>query len=48
LNQNFVIKDRERIFQIFIAKQDKTEWINVRNSINIQRGGGELRHTGKA
>jgi dUTP pyrophosphatase len=48
LNQNFVIKDGERIFQMFIVKHQKTEWINEENLINIKRGALGLRHTGKA
>jgi dUTP pyrophosphatase len=46
-NENFVIRDGERICQMIIAKHEKAEWIAVENLIDTERGSGGFGHTGK-
>jgi dUTP pyrophosphatase len=46
-NENFVIKDGERICQMVIAKHEKAEWISVDNLMETDRGVGGFGHTGK-
>jgi len=46
-NDNFVIKDGERICQMVIAKHEKAEWIKVENLLETKRGAGGFGHTGK-
>lgn len=46
-NENFVIKDGERICQMVIAKHEKTEWIQVDSLLETERGAGGFGHTGK-
>jgi dUTP pyrophosphatase len=45
--ENFVIKDGERIGQMVIEKHEKAEWITEDNVIEIERGTGGFGHTGK-
>jgi dUTP pyrophosphatase len=45
--EDFVIKDGERICQMIIAKHEMAEWINVDELIETQRGTGGFGHTGK-
>src|SRR5450759_669192 len=46
-NENFVIKDGERICQMVISKHEKAEWISVENLLDTERGIGGFGHTGK-
>lgn len=46
-NEDFVIKDGERICQMVIAKHEKAEWVSVENLIETDRGTGGFGHTGK-
>ena len=46
-NENFVIKDGERICQMVIAKHEKAEWIKVDSLLETERGTGGFGHTGK-
>ena len=46
-NDNFVIKDGERICQMVFAKHEKAEWENVENLLETERGSGGFGHTGK-
>lgn len=46
-NENFVIKDGDRICQMVIAKHEKAEWIIVDSLIETERGSGGFGHTGK-
>ncbi|MFA5818386.1 MAG: dUTP diphosphatase [Bacteroidales bacterium] len=46
-NENFVIKDGERICQMVIAKHEKAEWIKVDSLLETERGAGGFGHTGK-
>jgi dUTP pyrophosphatase len=46
-NENFVIKDGDRICQMIIAKHEKAEWINVETLVETNRGAGGFGHTGK-
>lgn len=45
--ENFVIKDGERICQMVIAKHEMAEWIEVDSLMETQRGSGGFGHTGK-
>ena len=47
-NNNFVIKDGERICQMVITNHEKAEWINVDSLEETERGSGGFGHTGKA
>ena len=46
-NDDFVIKDGERICQMVIAKHEKAEWAKVDTLLETQRGSGGFGHTGK-
>ena len=46
-DENFVIKDGERICQMIITKHEKAEWISVDNLKDSERGAGGFGHTGK-
>jgi len=44
---NFIIKDGERICQMVISKNDKTEWIEVDVLLKTKRGDRGFGNTGK-
>lgn len=46
-DQEFVIKDGERICQMVIARHEKAEWVQVENLLETERGAGGFGHTGK-
>lgn len=46
-NENFVIRDGERICQMVIAKHETAEWENVEILQDSARGAGGFGHTGK-
>lgn len=46
-NENFIIKDGERICQMVIAKHEKAEWLSVDKLLETVRGAGGFGHTGK-
>jgi dUTP pyrophosphatase len=46
-DQNFVIKDGDRICQMIIARHEKAEWTEVENLAESERGSGGFGHTGK-
>jgi dUTP pyrophosphatase len=46
-DENFVIKDGERICQMIISKHEKTEWINTEKLVETERGSGGFGNTGK-
>ena len=46
-DENFVIKDGERICQMVIARHEIIEWESVKNLIKTERGSGGFGHTGK-
>jgi dUTP pyrophosphatase len=46
-DENFVIKDGDRICQMIIAKHEKAEWINVGELKKTNRAEGGFEHTGK-
>ncbi len=46
-DQNFVIKDGERIAQMIIASHEQAEWISVDSLDETERGAGGFGHTGK-
>jgi dUTP pyrophosphatase len=46
-NEDFLIKDGERICQMVITKHEKAEWITVDNLVQTDRGSGGFGHTGK-
>jgi dUTP pyrophosphatase len=46
-NENFIIKDGERICQMVIAKHEKAEWLSVDKLLETDRGAGGFGHTGK-
>lgn len=45
--ENFVIKDGERICQMVIARHEKAEWTEVNELLQTERGEGGFGHTGK-
>jgi len=45
--ENFVIKDGERICQMVITKHEKAEWECVESLLDTKRGSGGFGHTGK-
>ena len=45
--EEFVIKDGERICQMVIAKHEQAEWISVETLEDTERGSGGFGHTGK-
>ncbi len=44
---DFIVKDGERICQMVIARHEKAEWIEVESLIETGRGSGGFGHTGK-
>ncbi|MGB8492574.1 MAG: dUTP diphosphatase [Bacteroidales bacterium] len=46
-DENFVIKDGERICQMVIASHERAEWINTDELARSARGEGGFGHTGK-
>lgn len=46
-DQDFVIKDGDRICQMIIAKHERAEWRNVEILGETERGAGGFGHTGK-
>lgn len=46
-NEDFVIKDGERIAQMVVAKHETVEWIEVEVLSETERGEGGFGHTGK-
>ncbi|HEX2975034.1 MAG TPA: dUTP diphosphatase [Bacteroidales bacterium] len=46
-DNDFIIKDGERIAQMIISKHEKAEWIEVDNIEKTERGAGGFGHTGK-
>jgi dUTP pyrophosphatase len=46
-DQNFIIKDGERIAQMIIASHEQAEWISVESLDETERGAGGFGHTGK-
>lgn len=46
-NNEFIIKDGERICQMVIAKHEKAEWNLVIDLIETDRGSGGFGHTGR-
>lgn len=46
-DEDFVIKDGERISQMIIAKHEKANWILVDELKDTERGSGGFGHTGK-
>jgi len=45
--ENFVIKDGERICQMVIAHHEKAEWVQVEELRKTERGEGGFGHTGR-
>jgi len=45
-NEEFIIKDGERIAQMIIAKHENAEWIEVEELIETERGSGGFGSTG--
>jgi dUTP pyrophosphatase len=46
-NQDFEIKDGERIAQMIIAKHERVDWLEVETLSETQRGEGGFGHTGR-
>ena len=46
-DEDFVIKDGERICQMIISKHERAEWVNVEVLGETDRGMGGFGHTGK-
>ncbi|MFH1000277.1 MAG: dUTP diphosphatase [Bacteroidota bacterium] len=46
-NENFSVKDGERIAQMVIARHEKAEWIEVKELNASERGAGGFGSTGK-
>lgn len=46
-DEDFVIKDGDRICQMIIAKHERAEWTNVEILGETERGAGGFGHTGK-
>lgn len=45
--ENFVIKDGERICQMVVSKHEKADWLEVDSLGETSRGSGGFGHTGK-
>lgn len=45
-NEDFVIKDGERIAQMIIASHEQAEWVQVEELVQTERGAGGFGHTG--
>ncbi|NLV19541.1 MAG: dUTP diphosphatase [Bacteroidetes bacterium] len=46
-DEDFVIKDGDRICQMIVTKHEKVEWIKVKALDSTERGEGGFGHTGK-
>lgn len=46
--EDFIIKDGERICQMIIARHEKADWIHVESLGDTERGEGGFGHTGKS
>jgi dUTP pyrophosphatase len=46
-DEEFVVKDGERICQMIISKHEKVEWISVDELVKTERADGGFGHTGK-
>lgn len=46
-DEDFVIKDGDRICQMVISRHERAEWVNVDVLEETQRGSGGFGHTGK-
>jgi dUTP pyrophosphatase len=46
-DEEFVIRDGERICQMIIAKHEKADWISADSLVDTVRGEGGFGHTGK-
>lgn len=46
-NEDFIVKDGERIAQMIISRHEKAEWVSVTSLAESQRGEGGFGHTGK-
>ena len=46
-NEDFIVKNGERIAQLIIAKHEKAEWELVEVLQETERGAGGFGHTGK-
>lgn len=46
-DENFVIKDGDRICQMVITRHERAEWVNVDVLEETKRGSGGFGHTGK-
>lgn len=46
-DEDFIVKDGERICQMVISKHEKAEWVNVESLEKTERGQGGFGHTGK-
>ncbi len=46
-DEEYIIKDGERICQMIISKHERAEWENVKKLDNTERGNGGFGHTGK-
>lgn len=46
-DEDFIVKDGERICQMVIARHEKAEWIEVDDLNETRRGSGGFGHTGK-
>ncbi len=45
-NEEFVVRDGERIAQMIISKVEKAQWVEVEELRETQRGAGGFGHTG--
>ena len=45
-NEEFIIRNGERIAQMIISKHEKAEWIQVEELVETERGAGGFGHTG--
>jgi len=45
-NENFIVKDGERIAQMIISAHEKAEWVAVIELQETERGDGGFGHTG--
>ena len=46
-NQEFVIKDGERVAQMVVSRHEQVEWVEVENLESSERGSGGFGHTGR-
>jgi dUTP pyrophosphatase len=46
-NDDYLVKDGERICQMIISKHEKIQWEQVETLIETERGNGGFGHTGK-